>query len=96
MMTQCSITCGSQTVDCTCSPNSCSANGSTLICDGHTTTCSEVSSWQACRDGCYANRDSCLLGCGGLFDSACLAACQQAYLACFQSCGPNPASNTCG
>ena len=96
MTAGCYITCGGQTVDCSCSPTSCSATSSTLVCNGHTTTCSEVSAWSTCQDDCDDDWDSCLWGCGGKGNFPCVHACQQALVSCILGCGSNPASNTCG
>jgi hypothetical protein len=93
LMSGCYISCGGQMVDCTCTTSSCSAIGSTLTCNGHVTTCSEINAWDSCVDNCRAERDACGVACG--FDFGCYGQCQDEYLSCFLGCGSNPAGNTC-
>jgi hypothetical protein len=92
---QCHITCGGQIVDCNCNVGSCSASGTTLVCDGHTTTCSEVLAYDACWTNCQNQFGDCFFGCN-LMDQDCFEACLAQETACYAGCGNDPDLNTCG
>jgi hypothetical protein len=89
--TMCTTTCTHATLSCT-PVNSCtSIAGTSIKCDGVTTTCTAADQWCLCELQCEDDRASCIDACELAIQCR---GCNFAYNQCVSSCGTKPANLT--
>jgi hypothetical protein len=88
----CTATCsGGSTLSCTVATGTCSSASGTVTCCGGTHDCVAVNAYDACRNTCDAQHDTCINHC--TVRDPCVTNCNNALRTCWSHCGTAPAKS---
>ena len=88
----CTATCsGGSTLSCTVATGTCSSASGTVTCCGQTHDCVAINAYDACRNNCSNQHDTCINHC--TVRDPCVTNCNNALRTCWNNCGAHPTTS---